>query len=504
MAKKVFRFMLCILTAVAILIPYISVTSFATGDYNVSTMHTGIDNNSFKNEEKYFVGANEKSKYYVSKKGITRLLEGESEDTQNLILSQILSPFAGSCYGISSAMALAYTGKISLPEDNFYKVNLIKSTSLRNTINYYQISQFCENKMPQKTFVVQDGVFTEDPLKQIVEYAKLGTPILIGFRTADFSHEIVGCGYEHAEDGTHKIWLIDPLKIENFMCLVIEADYSSWRFEQSSYLAEDVTYLDFITLDALNPLDLKKESDVVYSAVGSSSHYDLICTDKHSSFTLTNEKGETLTVQNGELTGEMPFSVIKQIALEGSAPNTKLVIQVDDSNSYTLQNNGEEFDFTVVGNDGLFCSVQGKNISDVQIDEGQFTLNGENMEYTVNSLSTEKGVQMVNISGADPEKVTFKTQDGVTVSNAENGKVHVSLIAKNKLTEGDCTLEQGDFSIVSTMLVKEEQPKDTGSDFVRLCILLFIAITFAITLYFTYNKYKSKNKSEAKGGEENG
>lgn len=502
--KKVYKFILCILTVFAVILSCLALPVFGSGDYNVSTMHTGVDSNSFKNSAEYFVGENEKSKYYVTKDELQKLLEGESEDTQTLILSQTLSPFSGSCYGISAAMALSYVGKVDLPAENFYSSDITQSKSLRNRINYYQLSQYCENKTAVKTNVVTNGKTAEDPLKQIAEYAKIGTPFLVGFRTANFAHEVVGCGYEHAEDGSHRIRIIDPEKTEGFMYLTISKDYGSWAFEDSPYSYDDIIDLDFITLDAFSRLDLAGEKGAVYSSVSSSALFDTVCTDFNSSFTLTNAKGENLTVENGNISGDMDYTVEKYIACAGEELNTKIVLTVDDSDEYSVQNNAERIDITVVGDKGLFFSVQGKNIENIKATEGSFTLEGENMEYSANSLSTEKNVQMMNITGADPDKITFETRDGVTVTDSQNGRVHVSLVSKGKISEGDCMLAEGHVKIVYSDIVKSNKVNDSGSELVKMLILMFIAVVFAVTLVYTYRKYKNKPNNKTKDEQKNG
>ena len=477
---------------------------FAVDDYNISSMRPFIDNNSFENTSSDFTGENEKSKYYVTAVELNKLTAGESEDTKTLITSQALSRFDGACYGISATMALAFTGRIENPKSNYYSINLNEDIAFKKLINYYHLTQYCINKAPESTKAVSEGKISEDSLKQIVEYAKSGTPFIITFRTEKLAHTVVACGYEHDKDGTHRVRILDCNQKDEFMYLLVSKRYNSWQFDNSAYESDTVSELSFSTLNVFSPFDLKEENEAVYSTVSSSTVIDTVCTNMSSSFTLTNDEGKTLTFDKGEITGDIDFSDFKYIANEGAGLNTKVVFTIEDSNSYTVQNNNEEIDLTVVGDNGLFFTVQGKNIEKIFAEEGKNTIEGEDMEYRLSALSTEENVDMVNVCGEASEEITIETKDGATVTDSANGKIHVSIVSYGQFYEKDLSIEHGSCSIYYSDIVGTNVVSGKGSPAIKLVIVAFVAVVFIITLISVIKKYKNKDGSEKKGEVKNG
>lgn len=494
--------------AVTVVLPSLLGNAFAARNFNISTMRPGVDNNSFDNSAEDFIRENEKSKYYLTAVELNKLTEGESEDTKNLITSQALSKFNGACYGISATMALSYAGGLDIPESNYYSIEIGEQPAFRNMINYYHLTQYCENKYPASTFAVLNGKIFEDSLKQIVEYAKGGTPFIVNFRTESFPHTLVCCGYEHGDDGSHRVRVIDCNKKDEFIYLTVSPRYNSWQFENSDYDSEKVIDLSFSTLEAFSEFDLKdideNNSEIVYSTVSSSVIIDTVCTNLQSNFTLTNDDGKTLTFNKGIITGDIEASKFKYIANSDGKFNTKVIFTIEDSNSYTVQNNAEEIDLTVVGDNGLFFTAQGKNIKIIEAQEGKTSIEGENMEYSVNILSTEENVDMVNVCGADPDKVSFETKDGLTLSEAENGKTHVSIVSYGQFYENDLEIEHGSLSVYYSDVVKTNHVSGKGSPVMKGIVLAFIAAVFMVTLVYTVKKYKNKKDTSKKNGAENG
>lgn len=502
--RKPLKYVFSVLALISVILNACCFAVFAEDDYNISSMRPFVDNNSFDNSETDFVGENEKSKYYVTAVELNKLTEGESEDIKTLITSQALSKFDGACYGISATMALAFTGRIENPKSNYYSINLSEDIALKKLINYYHLTQYCVNKAPESTNVVSGGKIYEDSLKQIVEYAKSGVPFIITFRTEKLAHTVVACGYEHDKDGTHRVRILDCNQKDEFMYLLVPKWYNSWQFDNSAYDSDTVSDLSFSTLNVFSPFDLKEENEAVYSTVSSSTVIDTVCTSMSSSFTLTNSEGKTLTFDKGEITGDIELSDFKYIANEGAGLNTKVVFTIEDSNSYTVQNDNEEIDLTVVGDNGLFFTVQGKNIEKIFAEEGKTTIEGENMEYSLSALSTEENVDMVNVCGADPEKITIETKDGATLSDSANGKIHVSIVSYGQFYEKDLSIEHGSCSIYYSDIVGTNVVSGKGSPAIKLVIVAFVAVVFIITLISVIKKYTNKNGSKKKGEVKNG
>lgn len=500
--RKTMKKIISVFTVIFIIISSFCSMTFAADDFNIITMRPGVDNNSFDNKESDFIFDGEKSKYYVTAIQLNKLTEGESEDIKNLITAQALSKFDGASYGISATMSLFYTGRINLKSSNYYSVNLKADADLRKLINYYQLSQFCENKAPAVTKAVSGGKISEDSLKQIVEYAKSGTPFLITFRTENVVHTVVACGYEHGENGAHRIRILDCNKKDDFMYLSVSAGYNSWRFDGSSYEFVKITELYFSTLDAFSPFSFKNENKTVYSSVSSSTVVDTVCTSVYSSFTLTNAQGKTLTFNNGKFSGDIEANNLKYVANSSEEMNTKIVFTIDDSNEYTVINNGEIIDLTVVGDNGLFFSAQGKNIRKITADEEKTVLEGENIEYSATVFSTEENVEMVNFRGADPDRVVLTSNDGATLSDAENGKVHASIVSYGQMYETDLEIENRSLSVHYTDLVKTNYVTGKGSPVAKTVILIFVLIVLAVTVIYAIKKYCIKNAEKSNDGDE--
>ena len=503
--RKPLRYALSVLVAISFVLSAFCCGVYAEDNYNnTNSMRPGFDNNSFENTSGDFTGENEKSKYYVTAAELNRLTEGENEDTKTLITSQALSKFDGACYGISATMALSFTGRIESPKSNYYSINLGEDIAFKKLINYYHLTQYCVNKAPEETKAVSDWKISEDSLKQIVEYAKSGTPFIITFRTENLAHTIVACGYENDKDGTHRVRILDCNQKDEFMYLLVSKWYNWWQFVNSAYDSDTVSDLSFSTLNVFSPFDLNKENESVYSAVSSSSVIDTVCANMSSSFTLTNDDGKTLTFDKGEITGDIEFSDFKYIANSGAELNTKVVFTIEDSNTYTVQNSNEEIDLTIVGDNGLFFTVQGRNIEKIFAEEGKTTVEGKNMEYCVSALSTEENVDMVNVCGEATERITVETKDGATVSDLENGSIHVSIVSYGQFYEKDLLVERDSYSIYYSNIVGTNVVSGKGSPAIKFVIVAFVAVVFIVTVISIVKKYTNKDGSENKGEVKNG
>lgn len=494
--KKLAKSSISFLAVIAILVSSFGLFSFAADEFNISTMHTGTDNNCFRNDASNFVFGGEKSKYYVNAADFNKLSQGESEDIKQLIASQVLSEFHGSGYGIAATMALSYVGMVDLPAENYYSVNLKDFPAFRNTVNFYQLTQFCENKEPEKTVVMENNRIKEDSLRQIVEYAKGGDPFIISFRTQSSYNTFVACGIEN-ESSLHKIRLIDISKHDDFVYMIIPSSCVSFSFENSDCKAGDIIEMDFSTLSAFSQFASNDGENIIYSAVSGSAFNDILCTSFSSDFTLTNAEGKTLNFKNGEITGDITVAEVKYIACSEKPFGAKAVIKIDDSDSYTVHSNAPEIDLTVVGDEGLFFTVQGKNIYEITAQSGTVTVEGENMDYSVNALSTDKAISMMNFSGTEPSKVVIETLNGTTLTgNGENA--HAAFLAGGGIYEKDFKIENNTLSVVYTDIVKNDMVTDSGNSTAKTLIIIAVVLVFLIALVLAYKKYIKKN-AEQKG-----
>lgn len=408
------------------------------------------------------------------------------------------SAWGGSCFGMSMSVILNKTGQIDFVEnfdpsaDNMNEVDRpYQNEAVQSAINYYQISQRV-NGFRTTTYTVDKGNFSKG-LEKLVNTVKEGNMTLFIYSWPEGCHAIVIVGYEKAEDGGHNLIAYDNRYGSNYINVYVDEDYSTCTVngkEEAYYVEFNTDFSIFDKIDIDGP-----GNDMLFT-----SSYEKVGTEigirLNGNITVTNAEGETLTVNNGVIGGDMKvlssYMVVNSTPDDPSAPGT-LMIEVEDSDSFTFDSTADEItaslttedcyaevtataDTVVISEDeGIYATgddvefngwlsmnndmgdvinFEGQGDGDVNLlygDDGEIIVEGANSESTVTVYSNLVDVDAVtfssehetlNISGeTDNIAITASSKnDGVfDVKVAEIGNAEPSVtIAKPSTTTVNC------------------------------------------------------------------
>ncbi|MGN0539113.1 MAG: hypothetical protein ACI4KI_04585 [Candidatus Fimenecus sp.] len=465
-----------------------------------------VDNNSFLNNGAAFITYAERTRYYTNGEEIKKLTENKPENLKNALYEYIAGGWDGSGYGISMAMALSFAGKIDISQYqdgqgiSFYKMQQpSQNNKFRALINYYQVSQLFRD--------FSDYVYFDDDLgksektavlKSLIETVKSDSPVIIGCRWKSngkaYGHTLVGCGYSGNQDGSYNITLVDPDTTNKHIYLSVSKDFTECSFNGSSYDNGKIVSLGYITADRAQTL---LETDISQKAEKLADKCIFII-EQNAVLTITNDSGQKLIHNENGFSGDMNYTVENYI-LTGNNHQSDMLISVDNSESFTVENEGTYLDITVSGSNGIFCGVDGMNIETVNIIPGEFTIKGKDMAYSVSALSSEEDVNLINLRGGESKALTVMSKDGVSVISKRKQNLRIALISANgEIKECDYQPQDFEYSITQELIEEHVEMEKTNHIRVLLFFGMFgvLVVSAAAVTVVTVRKKRKKNKKE--------
>lgn len=455
-------------------------------------MEMYVDNNSFSNTTTEFISIDERTRYYLNVDSHKALLNNKSENMGNLLSEQMIGGWKGADYGISASIGLYYNGTLDKTRFKSSDTRLyadlsspVNDLDLRDVINYCQLSQFTVGKSQVLMFdrLQNDG---EDTIKRVLqktyEKAKENKPFLINCQWKNdmgfVANTFVGFEAEETLAG-YKITAIDPDNPYKHIYIIIEKDFSDCRFAQSYYDDCKILSLSMQGLDG-NSLNFPNNSEAFAQS------RTLISLLRSNNVTIRNEKGLELKCENGEFSGDMPFTV-ENIISNGCNYLSQVLISVPNSENFTVETNDELLDITISGSNGVFCGVEGTNIKKLTVDSQNITAEGSNMTYSISSLSKEEGIHMVNLRGGETKVISFKLDDTVTVKSERKQTVRIALLGDNGVLE-ECDYFPQDSEYMVTQQLVTEKIEDAKDNHIKVLIffICFAAVMGVVVILIIY------------------
>ncbi len=319
--------------------------------------------------------------------------------------------WGGSCFGMSMSVILNKTGQIDFVENfdpsaaNMYGVaRPYQNEAVQSAINYYQISQRV-NGFRTTTYTIDKGNFSTG-LEKLVNTVKDGNMTLLIYSWPEGCHAIVIVGYEKAEDGGHNLIAYDNRYGSKYINVYVDEGYNTCIVNGK----EEAYYVEFNTnFSIFNRIDIDGPGNDMVFTSSSESIGTEIGIKLNGNITIKNAEGETLTVNNGIIGGDMEvissYVIVNSTVDNPVVPGT-LMLKVEDSDSFTFDSTADEISASL-STDECYAEVTA-TADEVVIseDEGIYTT-GDDIEFNGwLSLNNDMG-DVINFEGQGNSEVNF-------------------------------------------------------------------------------------------------
>lgn len=319
--------------------------------------------------------------------------------------------WGGSCFGMSMSVILNKTGQIDFVENfdpsaaNMYGVaRPYQNEAVQSAINYYQISQRV-NGFRTTTYTIDKGNFSTG-LEKLVNTVKDGNMTLLIYSWPEGCHAIVIVGYEKAEDGGHNLIAYDNRYGSKYINVYVDEEYNTCIVngkEEAYYVEFNTNFSIFDKIDIDGP-----GNDMIFTSSSESIGTE-IGIKLNGNITIKNAEGETLTVNNGIINGDMEvlssYVIVNSTVDNPVVPGT-LMLKVEDSDSFTFDSTADEISASL-STDECYAEVTA-TADEVVIseDEGIYTT-GDDIEFNGwLSLNNDMG-DVINFEGQGNSEVNF-------------------------------------------------------------------------------------------------
>ena len=408
------------------------------------------DNNSFRHNNTSGAGFEGMTTYEISKPYLNALLKNASNTERAEIIKQTDSKWKGSCFGISSTIALLKNGTLSISDltnkkvSNYYSIGKPcddTSNKFRDVINYYQLSTNLSSCSNDATIAFSSSKFNaflddilsfpksqKETLKKIVECSREDKLYVIGFAT----QKVIGENHGHAmipvscayQDGKYIVRLYDINTVNSgndgsFVTMFITDDFSGYELSNGEYgswiSSISIFDVDKLAIPATGKKSLAKKASV--KKTDSVESYVLFKIIPEKAFTLTNKDGRVLRYDGDQFSGDMKVYDVNLVINDDAC---EYVFKIDNSENFTLDCNGTVY--CSLGNDNRYFSVDGENISHVMFFDDTVKLFGENITFqayaTTDEEIAENNPWLVYVSANSTGGVTLaKNYDCVEVTS---------------------------------------------------------------------------------------
>ena len=417
-------------------------SGFTLGKNNNSFVHTSSSDwvgAGFRNMNNYKIG----NKYF------SRLTRYSSPSEKNKLKKKMNEKWGGSCYGIAMSMGLLYEGYIKVEDltDSDLALNYFtmpypcNDSKLRNTINYYQLSQYLENggKKSAVATAYNNHIFAsllgwkcKDEslsvfLKKLVNYASSDHIELLGFSTSKGGHAILvtGCRYDSFEQ-KYILEMYDENCIDteidtgNFIEMTIDKDFGRFTFTDSNgEVVDNASFRSIYFLDWKNLGNIVETSE----SVEENNHTKLVLS-LDEEVTVTDSDGRYLTVKDGQFSGDMNVysaNIVENSGIKGDG--VSVIFETDNTASLTLSEMKDSVSVEAY-NDNGFSALSGSDIESASMELGkQIQINGT--EYSFEAFTSTGEIDdgengMISVSADATDSVTVSVDNNEVKVDSEN------------------------------------------------------------------------------------
>ena len=383
----------------------------------------------FEKETNKFRFTSKKNPYPIVSKDLENKIIGIIGKSEYKYYTGKQNKFNGVCFGMSFITALNKNGLFDpslVGNTNAKSLNDLPkpveasgqiANGTRDCINYYHMLQskltggLTNYDVEKAKFLSWEKDKVYDVLTTVVsdafEVPNNKKPFLllmgIGGKGDAYLHAVVVLGArENKEENCYELLLKDPNTSASFFTVAkVALNYSN-----ITYYDEEVVLLKEIDVTKINP-DYLINSTANASAAfeNDSEEYDIIKILGSGDFTVTNSDGETLSYNNGDLSGNMEI-INSDFCDSGEDNAPEYVFTVNKSDRYTFETGDSQTKCTVKSGE-TFISANAYNADSVVIDKNQgININGSNITYDAFS-TTLTGENMFSVSGGNTNSLNI-------------------------------------------------------------------------------------------------
>ena len=364
--------------------------------------------------------------YHTSKNHMDRLTAGLNRAERQLIVNKENGLWKGSCHGIAVSMALASQGLLGkdagINGDYYHSGKPKDKALLRNTINFYQLSQFLTKGMPTEAthtnpwcispYDPELGPFLRDLVNETQRAVNRKKPIIFGYHyyhnDKDEGHSIVIYGLIRHTMSQYTILMYDENDAQDKVPVRVSVNLANETF---SFTDGNGTYVDQDNYISLNYTGL----DDLYGTIGLLSDDDeteeegaLLSLSAGSKCVITNERGEYISYDGESYSGTM--QVYSQ-RLVGGDRNPEMLLRVEPYESLTVTDLDSEMDLSAEV-DGEYYTVAVDGADQISISENEISLDGEDYSFTGGTSAVGSGDRLYKVSSDAQGDVNLKAEDG--------------------------------------------------------------------------------------------
>ena len=403
--------------------------------------------------------------------------------------------WGGSCFGMSAAMVSSKLGKIDITNMDVsnFKSNTkiyheLKSPFLapevKDLANYYQIAQYlpifqllqntCTVNTGDTTFSsIYFGVDMRSFLDKLVERSNLVDdqgPILLNLIWTKGSHSVVVNGCKELGNGKFQLDIIDPNYSTNTkMIITLTKDEASFVFKDNSgndiyienswigswkglsfynsYLILD--YLDFDgPFNITGAMSSNSESSMTEDAT-------IFYLENGNDATIVNDEGQSCTINDWNLTGELVPEQMNFIVNGIDTPAT-LAVALPQNETFRVKPLSDSVDVSLV--DGTrFAAVTATGLSEVEFSSNNSVkMNGSGISYEA-FVPSQSDEGIIGVSDEDGGNVSIEPQaDGIKISSENMNNLEVTSLTFDDASA--LTVETDK----SEIMIKDKSADETG------------------------------------------
>lgn len=383
-----------------------------------SSDHFGVDY--YLSNQDFLILADYIKKIYVNDPDVAKSIINE-------IQKQRLEEWGGSCYGMAVTTILDKQHAIGFNENFDPDAQTMsevdspsKNSKVKSAINYYFMSQMIPYLRSYKCKAYDKYKADWNAgLKQLVSMSQDGKPMLFcyffTYYFETYGHAIVIKGYEKAPDGGHNIIAYDNRYPDKDVIIHVDADFSECVInekENAEYIEfiEDMSGFNAIDIDGsdnrykITDADTESDNPFMQSAQNSidpNNTATVISVLAKGKIVIENAEKETLTIENGEISGTMDVADKHFLAAmtEAGENDLKMQLTVAPSDSFSFESDNDEMDVSIQSA-GLYGAVKtnGADYIVISKEDGVYAL-GDDFLYEIYLSVNNNICDMISVEG---------------------------------------------------------------------------------------------------------
>ncbi|MBQ6020184.1 MAG: VWA domain-containing protein [Clostridia bacterium] len=377
----------------------------------------------------------------------------KNQFNQKLLKKKRNESWGGSCFGVSTTMALSFKGAVNLSDifgagETYFQLDTVNwpvnNQDFRDLINYYQLAQYVNAwqhyDLTDKGGLIQQNQETKNRvISAMIDYAlqcdATGEPFVIcmsyshdsdpnqnGNTTRESAgHAIVGVGVVSTNENATVIRIVDP-NYRQYNNMTLSKDDATDNYSISfelNYTADrnyDFDSINFVSLEELRVVDYHGD---LYSERYNIPTSTFIFGVNEEITIIDKDTGHRFVYRKGETSGNMTvYDFYRYYSDTEASEGGEIGFELELGDNYEIITDGE-IDLTI-GNAEGFAGIDVVNGNHIDLDlEKGFEITGDNIQYDI-FVDLDNSENLINVSGCGREKIYVEETDSSVVVTGDD------------------------------------------------------------------------------------